>query len=195
MTRIQSFFSNDDYWCLRRHIFTFAEQICDYLKINTNLKVLEVGPSFSNFKEQTFPQFSTEIIKKCCNDNNIYYKTLDIDSNSSCDYIANLEDLTNINDKFDIIILLQVLEHVKKVFKVPEQLYKITNSSAHLFINTPFLFKVHGPIPDCWRFSQYGIESLFEDFFHIYSIDTFPPNEIGKNSFPLSLNTIMVRND
>jgi hypothetical protein len=194
--RKQSFFSqDDDYYCYREHMFEFAKQICEYLKANKTLKVLEVGPSSKLYTEKVFPQFDTSIIESTCTQHGIYYKTLDINKSANTDYIGSIEDLSFITEKFDVVILIGIIEHVPGVFGVPKQLYKVTNESSTLFVNTPFMFKIHGPIPDCWRFSEYGYKALFGDLFSIQTIDTFPPNELGKNSIPLSLNVVLTKNN
>jgi hypothetical protein len=194
--RKQKFFSqDDDYYVYRKHMFEFAENICCFLKNNNTLKVLEVGPSSKLYVEEEFPQFSTSIIEETCARNNIYYRTLDIDQSSKADYIGSIEDLSFMTETFDIVILIGIIEHVPKVFLVPQELYKITNDNSLLFVNTPYMFKIHGPIPDCWRFSEYGYKALFGDLFSIQNIDAFPPNELGKNSIPLSLNVILKKNN
>ena len=190
--RRQSFFSeDDDYHLYRKHMFDFAKNICDFLKDNKSLRVLEVGASSKLYVEKTFPELDTSIIEKTCVENGIYYKTLDIDDSSNADYIGSVEDMSFINEKFDVIILIGILEHVTGVFKTPEQLHKVSNENAVLFVNTPYMFKIHGPMPDCWRFSEYGYRVLFDKLFEIEDIDTFPPNELGKNSIALSLNVTL----
>ncbi len=32
------------------------------------------------------------------------------------------------------------------------------------FITTPFNLRIHGPLPDCWRFTEHGLRELFKDF-------------------------------
>ena len=194
--RKQRFFSqDDDYYCYREHMFEFAKYICAYLKENPSLRVLEIGPSSKLYTETVFPQFNTSIIEKTCVENNIYYKTLDIDKSANTDYVGSVEDLSFVAEKFDVVVLIGIIEHVPNVFVVPEQLYKVTNEGSTLFINTPYMFKVHGPFPDCWRFSEYGYKALFRNLFTIQKIDTFPPNELGNNSIPLSLNVTLKKNN
>lgn len=194
--RKQRFFSqDDDYYVYREHMFEFAKHICSFLKMNPSLKVLEVGPSSKLYTEKVFPQFDTSIIGATCSDNGIYYKTLDIDPSSKADYIGGIEDASFVTEKFDVVILIGIIEHIPKVFAVPEKLYRITNVDSTIFINTPYMFKVHGPIPDCWRFSEYGYKALFDNLFVIDNIDVYPPNELGKNSIPLSLNVTLKKNN
>jgi hypothetical protein len=194
--RRQWFFSqDDDYKVYREHMFSFANHICDFLKSNPSLKVLEVGPSSGLYKEEMFPELDTSIIGKTCSHLGIYYKTLDISTSSNADYIGSIEDMSFVSEKFDVVILIGIIEHVPKVFAVPSQLYNVTNDNSTLFVNTPYMFKVHGPTPDCWRFSEYGYKALFGDLFTIQNIDTYPPNELGKNSLPLSLNVTLKKNN
>ena len=188
--RKQTFFSDDDYLLLRKHIFEIAKNICSYLR--SDMKVLEIGPSHTLHVEKS-SDLDTCIIRDYCKTNGISYKTLDIDTQAKVDYIGSVEDLSFLQEKFDVIIMLSVLEHVQNIFVVPEQLHNIMNKGGMLFINTPFLFKVHGPVPDCWRITEYGYKALFEKLFSIKSITTSPPNELGKNSMPLSFNVTMER--
>jgi len=191
--RKQWFYSEqDDYELLRKDIYNFTCKICDYLLQNKNKKVLEVGPSEGVYNELAFPHFNGNI-RQFCGKNNITYKTCDIDPNSGCDYICPIENAGFIKEKFDIVIIIDVLEHVEKLFQVPQSLYNICNENALVFIHTPYMFKVHGPIPDCWRLTEYGYRALFSGLFSINEIEAFPPGELGKNSFPLSFSVTLKR--
>lgn len=192
--RKQTFFSDDDYYLFREHIFNFAKQICTYIESNPKLKILEIGPSSKLHSENEFSQLNTGIIADLCDQKKIYYRTLDIDPLAKTDYTGNVEDLSFLKGQtFDVVVMLSVLEHVEGIFSVPQELYNITNAGSLLFINTPFMFKIHGPIPDCWRLSEYGYKALFKKHFSIKSIDTCPPDELGKNSMPISLNVVLER--
>ena len=80
--------------------------------------------------------------------------------------------------------------HVPDIFNASKELSRITKSGGKVFLETPFLWRIHGPVPDCWRISEYAYKFLFEKNFDI-DIDTFPKNEFGKNSYPLSYNVIL----
>lgn len=190
MSRKQTFFSDDDYYILRNHIENFSKEICEYVKNNSGCSVLEVGPIGAYDQKQLLINYSKEI-KDCCKEYNCSYHTLDI-IEGTADYTGSIEDLSFLDKKFDVIILLSVLEHVKYIFNVPKHFYEHTKDNGILFINVPFLFKVHGPIPDYWRISTYGLDALFSKYFDL-SFSTFPENEIGKNTMPLSINCIAKR--
>jgi len=191
--RKQYFFSeSDDYDLLRSHMRQFAEKIVKYVQSSSNkLNVLEVGPS-SNVYPESECFLTTSIISEECKRLGHTYKTLDICG--TADYICSIEEASkHVNDvKFDIVILLGVIEHVGNIHLLSNEFYNITKDNAIIYVNTPYMFKIHGPVPDYWRISQYGYEHLFGKQFHL-EIDTFPPNELGKNSFPLSYNVLMIK--
>jgi 2-polyprenyl-3-methyl-5-hydroxy-6-metoxy-1,4-benzoquinol methylase len=93
--------------------------------------------------------------------------TLDIDCNSGATYIA---DITNCNkdiipDNFyDVIIMTEVLEHTLNPFNAVNEIHRLLKKGGYLIMTTPFNFRIHGPLPDCWRFSKYGLESLLSNF-------------------------------
>lgn len=185
------FFSeNDDYELARLHMFNFSRSIVDYIKNSEKkLNILEVGPSENIYKESC-EELSTAIIANEAKKLGHVYKTLDIAGNA--DYLCSIEEVSkHVHDlKFDVIVLLGIIEHVGNIHLLNEEFVKITKDTSIIFINTPYLFKVHGPIPDYWRISEYGYQHLFSKNFNM-EFDVYPPGELGKNSFPLSFNVTL----
>jgi ubiquinone/menaquinone biosynthesis C-methylase UbiE len=94
-------------------------------------------------------------------------KTLDIDPNSDADYIADLCNTnTEIipNDTFDLIICSEVLEHTNNPFYAVNELRRILKPKGLVCVSTPFNFRIHGPLPDNWRFTIHGLKVLFSNF-------------------------------
>ncbi|MBD3300191.1 MAG: methyltransferase domain-containing protein [Candidatus Moranbacteria bacterium] len=94
-------------------------------------------------------------------------KILDIDPNSNADYIVDLcENNSKVikNNIFDWIVCTEVIEHVKNPFKAVQEMHRILKKGGMIFATTPFNFRIHGPLPDCWRFTKYGLEELFKKF-------------------------------
>ena len=188
------FFSDDDdYKLARMHMRKFSEEIVSYFKLNNNLNILEVGPSENLYKE-CCNEFSTAIIGEEAKKIGHGYKTLDI--MGTADYICPVEEVSRhiTNEKFDVLILLGIIEHVGDIHLLSEEFCKITNKGAKVFINTPYMVKVHGPIPDYWRISEYGYRHLFGKQFNL-EFDVFPENELGKNSIPLSFNVTLTKKE
>tara|TARA_R110000822_G_scaffold45541_7_gene121772 strand:+ start:1465 stop:1995 length:531 start_codon:yes stop_codon:yes gene_type:complete len=118
--------------------------------------------------------------------------TLDIDPESKADIIA---DLCNDNsDKiqsnyFDSILCTEVLEHTLQPFKAADELYRIIKPGGKLYLTTPFNFRIHGPLPDCWRFSEHGLRSIFSNWSSI-QIESV---ESERGLFPIQYKSIITK--
>lgn len=105
-------------------------------------------------------------------DSKVY--TLDINPKSNADYIA---DICNKNDKliqdsyFDFVVCTEVLEHTLNPFSAVQEIKRILKPGGLLFITTPYNFRIHGPLPDCWRFTEHGLRELLKDF-KLISLET-----------------------
>lgn len=98
---------------------------------------------------------------------NATVKTLDIDIGSGADYIADLcnqLESSPPSQLFDAIICTEVLEHTKNPFKAMDEIYRMLKYGGWVYLTVPFNFRIHGPAPDCWRFTRYGLVELFKEF-------------------------------
>ena len=94
-------------------------------------------------------------------------KTLDLNPDSGADIIADLcEDNSSFlaEEQFDLIICTEVLEHTLNPFAAVNEIYRLLKKGGTAAISTPFNFRIHGPLPDCWRFTEHGIRELFKNF-------------------------------
>lgn len=119
-------------------------------------------------------------------------ETLDIDPDSNADYIA---DITHCNqtliadETFDVVIMTEVLEHTLNPFDAANEVYRILKKGGVLVMTTPFNFRIHGPLPDCWRFSIHGLRVLLSKF------ETVDIQEHGEERFlcPVQYKTFAVK--
>lgn len=79
----------------------------------------------------------------------------------------DLMEEPTVENKYDIVLAEQVLEHVRNPYRALQSVHKILKPGGYFLNTTPFLLKVHGspkgrPI-DYWRFTPEGIKLLFED--------------------------------
>jgi SAM-dependent methyltransferase len=93
-------------------------------------------------------------------------ETLDIDPAAGATYCA---DLCQTNDKipacrFDIVVCTEVLEHVVNPFAAMAEIRRVLKPGGLLFASSPFNFRIHGPLPDCWRFTEHGWRALLVEF-------------------------------
>lgn len=94
-------------------------------------------------------------------------KTLDIDPNANADYTADICRQNNHiieGELFDFILCTEVLEHTYNPFSAVDELYRVLKNNGYLFVSVPFNFRIHGPLPDCWRFTEHGLRYLFRNF-------------------------------
>lgn len=90
----------------------------------------------------------------------ITVQTLDINPTSGADYIADITR-TNIDipsHHFDYILMTEVLEHTLQPFDAAIELYRLLKPNGILFLSVPCNFRIHGPLPDSWRFTHFGLQ-------------------------------------
>ena len=84
------------------------------------------------------------------------YKTLDPYQ------IADYNSLEQINEKFEIILALEVLEHIKNPTETILSLHDYLTPSGKLLISTPFSARIHRVPKDYFRFSIDYFQELKE---------------------------------
>lgn len=88
------------------------------------------------------------------------YKTLD--HNDQGNYIADISDPGNVPENVaDTILLLNVLEHVPALWRVPLALWLMLRPNGRIAVLTPWRLRLHGPSPDCWRLTDEALKALF----------------------------------
>jgi SAM-dependent methyltransferase len=94
-------------------------------------------------------------------------ETLNLDPDSGATYIADLcenNENTIPADHFDFVVCTEVLEHTLQPFDAANEIKRILKPGGFAFVTTPYNFRIHGPLPDCWRFTEHGLRALFKDF-------------------------------
>jgi SAM-dependent methyltransferase len=96
----------------------------------------------------------------------IAIETLDINPTSGCTYIG---DICGHNDcladkAYDYVVCTEVLEHTLQPFHAVQEIQRLLKPGGLLFLTSPFNFRIHGPLPDCWRFTEHGLRALLQDF-------------------------------
>lgn len=96
----------------------------------------------------------------------ITVQTLDIEKNANTTYIGDISKQNEFlkDNSFDIIVCTEVLEHVLNPFDAINEIYRILKKKGILLMSVPFNFRIHGPLPDCWRFTEYGLRELLKKF-------------------------------
>ena len=95
------------------------------------------------------------------------YVTLDIEPSVQPDKLGDFADADKYFEPESIgtVILLNSLEHMPRIWKVPSILNRLLKSGGRAFLLTPWNLRFHGPRPDCWRISDDGYHALFDELF------------------------------
>ena len=153
---------------MRESINTFIKNT---MSLHSNKKILEIGPSTN--KERRLCSELNEI------------ETVDIVHGNDTTYVADLTKQNELpKEHFDVIYCLEVLEHTYEPWEMIKQLYELLKRDGVLYVSVPFQFRVHGPLPDCYRISEYGLKYLFEKYnFEILQFDALIDS--SRPAFPL----------
>lgn len=121
---------------------------CAALHDSFRLKVLDIAPQVHEGAKEFF--FNSMV------------NTLDIEPGA--DYQADICRNNSVlipDDSFHIVVCTEVLEHVANPFAAAVEINRILKPGGRAFITTPFNFRIHGPLPDNWRFTIHGLRQLF----------------------------------
>lgn len=93
--------------------------------------------------------------------------TLDIASDSNATFVADLcennEKIVS-SSRYDFVVCTEVLEHTLRPFDAIKEILRILKPGGILFLSVPLNFRIHGPLPDCWRFTEHGLKAILSDF-------------------------------
>ncbi len=117
------------------------------------LKVLDIAPAEHGGAVEWFKLAQVE--------------TLDISYRTNPTYVADIcKDNRNAvcTESFGLVVCTEVIEHVLQPFDAIMEIRRILKPGGILILSTPFNFRIHGPLPDCWRFTEHGLRVLLKDF-------------------------------
>ncbi|VVB75969.1 Ubiquinone biosynthesis O-methyltransferase [Candidatus Tiddalikarchaeum anstoanum] len=82
------------------------------------------------------------------------------------EYGHKLVDVTTMrfNKEFDIILCLNVLEHVINTKKAVDNIYKALKKGGVALFVIPFAFPLHDEPGDYYRFTKYGLKEILKKF-------------------------------
>jgi SAM-dependent methyltransferase len=167
-------FDNDTFLSTREHLNSFINRIAKTYG-GDNKKLLEIGSQDRSEVKNAFHMCSIE--------------TLDLVPNYNPDIIGDITKYnSHIEDStYDIIACLEILEHTLNPFSAIEELRRITKDEGYILFSAPLNWRIHGPAPDCWRFTEFGWRVLLKDF-DIIEIDKLETPD--RNLFPIKYNIL-----
>lgn len=141
------------------NLSAIRKNIVDFMKIVSKTyatkpgKLLDIAPQNHEGARPFFQEY-------------IAIETFDIDPDSGCTYIGDICKTNHFLSKnaYDYVVCTEVLEHTLQPFDAVSEIRRVLKTGGFLFASTPFNFRIHGPLPDCWRFTEHGLRVLLKDF-------------------------------
>jgi len=93
------------------------------------------------------------------------YLCIDIENRQNNDNVilADINDGIPVDDnRVDVIICFEVLEHLKKPAFVIQEINRVLRPGGKLILSTPMVWKVHEPPNDFFRYTEFGLQYLLE---------------------------------
>ncbi|MDR7417462.1 MAG: hypothetical protein QN178_00970 [Armatimonadota bacterium] len=149
----------------RRVVFEFLHWLADQ---DLPEPILEVGPMVDGRYDTTsvlsrFPQYYVDS-RRLFQSRGKQYLSLDIDPAVQPDIVGDVSSLDRLvaPGSLGTLIMLSVLEHLPRVWEVPDRAARALRPGGWLCLQTPWNLRFHGPRPDCWRISDDGYHALFD---------------------------------
>ncbi len=122
------------------------------LKPNASTAVLDFGCGFKPY----YPLFAQSGCK---------YVGADIFDGQFVDVVCSPDKPLELQDeRFDVVLCTQVLEHVAEPAKILAELERVLKKGGIVFASLPFAWEEHNYPADYWRFPRDGIRHLFRNF-------------------------------
>lgn len=100
-------------------------------------------------------------------------KTFDADPVWRPDIVGDITKTGFEDNSWDVIVCVQVMEHVKNIWDIPPEINRILKVGGMAIVDTPFMYPYHAEPPsfgDYWRLTKDGMRVLFEPSFEILEI-------------------------
>ena len=81
---------------------------------------------------------------------------------SENDMICDLSAIPVEDDRYDLVLLTQVLEHVPEPHTVLNELARVLKPGGHLWATMPLFYEEHDQPYDFFRYTQFGVKHLCE---------------------------------
>lgn len=124
-----------------------------YPLLKPEMRVLDAGSG--RLAEQTLRQ---ELLS-----HQIHLETLDIFPGEAVDYVGDVTHTEFEDERYDLILCTQVLEHVEDPAQVCRELFRILKPGGHVVITAPQSAYLHNLPYHFFHFTNIGMQKIVED--------------------------------
>ena len=125
------------------------------------------------------------LISKLSVENDFHLRTIDINPDYEPDISADICDYDFSGEKYDVVLIPEVLQAIKTPIKAIENIYSALNKGGKIILTVPFIFPLVDRPQDFYRFTKYGIFYLLSDFNNVEVIE--------RNSCTETISVLFVR--
>ena len=83
-------------------------------------------------------------------------------SYSENNYVCDLAQIPVDDERYDLVLLTQVLEHLPEPLEVLRELNRVLKPGGRLWASMPLFYEEHDTPYDFYRYTQFGLQHLFE---------------------------------
>lgn len=137
----------------------FSKKINEEIESGTLLYVGTAGDPPGGEYSKLFPQFNVI--------------TFDADPRWNPDIVGDITRTTFPDNLWDVIICVQVMEHIPNIWDLPAEINRILAPGGFAIIDCPWMYPYHAEPPsfgDYWRVSKDGMKVLFEKHLQVIEI-------------------------
>lgn len=122
--------------------------------LKTDDLLLDAGAGFGRYKKE----LSGTRYESCD-----FEQVFDEAAKESLTFICDLANIPKENNRYDVVVNTQVLEHVEHPQRVINEFYRVLKPGGRLYLTTNQTFMVHAA-PHCYYFfTRFGLASLFKN--------------------------------
>ena len=157
----------------RKGIYPFLN--IEFNQIESNKKVLTIGAGgeVNLLLNQYSLKRSFDVV------------SFDIEKDRNPDILGDICSYDFKQDKYDYIIIAEVLEHCHSPHLAIGNINRVLNNGGKVILTVPFIFPIHESPYDYYRYTKYGLEFLFKDFANLEIKE--------RNSWLEAINVLFVR--
>ena len=136
----------------RRGLYEFLAR--EYSRIDARAQVLTIGAGGE--VNRLLARYSQQIGFKVV--------SFDIDASHKPDILGDICNHDFGGRTFDVIVMSEVLEHVRWPHLAVQNVYKTLKQDGTLILTTPFMMPLHDRPHDYYRYTRYGLAFLLQEF-------------------------------
>ena len=91
------------------------------------------------------------------------YVGVDMRSGPGVDKVINGEKLPFKDNSFNVVLCLETLEHAEKPWLISKEIERVVSNKGTMIISSQQNFPIHMHPSDYFRFTPYGLKSLFKN--------------------------------